>query len=241
VYNLGHHRSIVHMFEYREELTNALAIKMIFSVRPVRAMCTIFTILLLTTSYCIRVAESPLNKTHSTYYWNHLWLVIVTMTTVGYGDTVAISHFGRLVSTVIMALGTLLISLMTASATANLAFSLTESRLVATADAERLRGTAALASASYLQYRWRVKSGKIQSNWWQHDHLRRNFWKAVTTFRKAQEEVDGSTLSQHLGETVNRDQLRQVEGTRLRPQASASKSVGPAQAYSSLFRQELDH
>ena len=40
-----------------------------------------------------------------------MWLMIVTMTTVGYGDSVPQTHFGRFVCVIVMIVGTILVSI----------------------------------------------------------------------------------------------------------------------------------
>lgn len=48
-------------------------------------------------------------------YTTSIWNVIITMTTVGYGDTFSISTFGRMVSVMNAIWGTFIISLLVAS------------------------------------------------------------------------------------------------------------------------------
>ena len=49
------------------------------------------------------------------YYWNAFWLVIITMTTVGYGDIVPRTHVGRFINMFACVMGTFLISFLTVS------------------------------------------------------------------------------------------------------------------------------
>ena len=48
-------------------------------------------------------------------YITSVWCVIITMTTVGYGDVYAISIYGRIVSTLNAIWGTFIISLLVAA------------------------------------------------------------------------------------------------------------------------------
>jgi len=47
-------------------------------------------------------------------YFNSVWCVIITMTTVGYGDVYAVSFFGRMISIVNALFGAFLISSLVA-------------------------------------------------------------------------------------------------------------------------------
>ena len=48
-------------------------------------------------------------------YFSSVWNVIITMTTVGYGDIAAISDYGRVISILIDLWGAFIISLLVAS------------------------------------------------------------------------------------------------------------------------------
>jgi hypothetical protein len=48
-------------------------------------------------------------------YMTSIWCVVITMTTVGYGDVYAVSTFGRMVSILNALWGTFIISLLVAS------------------------------------------------------------------------------------------------------------------------------
>ena len=48
-------------------------------------------------------------------YFTSIWNVVITMTTVGYGDIASVSVFGRLISMVNAVWGTFIISLLVAS------------------------------------------------------------------------------------------------------------------------------
>ena len=50
-------------------------------------------------SIAIRLAESPANRLESPRLWNQcIWHTLITMITIGYGDTTPNSYFGRIVS-----------------------------------------------------------------------------------------------------------------------------------------------
>ena len=103
---MGHARSILSLLKREPELTHALAIKLYFRRRPMATVFWLFVILLLAAAYALRAAESSVNSFHSVYFWNQLWLVVVTMSTVGYGDNVPATHLGRLISVFVMIFGT---------------------------------------------------------------------------------------------------------------------------------------
>jgi voltage-gated potassium channel Kch len=57
-----------------------------------------------------------------TYLWNSMWCVIITMTTVGYGDFVPKTNLGRTVAVLACIWGNFLISLMVISLTVSSEF-----------------------------------------------------------------------------------------------------------------------
>lgn len=75
------------------------------------------TISVLIPGYCLRIFERPLiaavdsgqdfNKLTNCY-----WFLIITMTTIGYGDYSAWSNMGRMVAILIMLWGVFIVSLM---------------------------------------------------------------------------------------------------------------------------------
>jgi hypothetical protein len=62
------------------------------------------------------------------YMTNAMWLIIITMTTVGYGDGYPSTHCGRIIATVACIIGMLLISLMVVSLTVSSEFSKEEAK-----------------------------------------------------------------------------------------------------------------
>ena len=128
-YMLGDQKAVLAMLRHWDEIDHTLAVKVFFREHPSRFVLASFLFLLFCASYCIRVFESPNNTYHSTWYWNHLWLVVVTMSTVGYGDNVPATHFGRFICVMVMAFGTVIVSMMTASATEFLSLNSSEEEL----------------------------------------------------------------------------------------------------------------
>ena len=61
-----------------------------------------------------RLAEAPVNSQH-VYFWNQLWLIVVTLTATGYGDLYPITHLGRLICCIAMVVGAFLLAVLTAT------------------------------------------------------------------------------------------------------------------------------
>jgi len=154
-----------------------------------------FFVLLLCAAYCLRVFEAPANPFHAVYFWNQLWLVVVTMSTVGYGDNVPATHLGRFTCVAVMLMGTVLVSLMTAAATAFLDFSMHEDTLFEHAQQARQKKELTETCATYMQYCWRVHKGYEVENFKRRNQMRREFWHQI---RLWQDELDEMAEQQKL-------------------------------------------
>lgn len=80
--------------------------------------CTLSTSIFVL-AYTLRVFEIPyyhaLQEKVFDDYFTAIWVIVITMTTVGFGDVVAYSHFGRLIVMITAFWGTFLISLLIVS------------------------------------------------------------------------------------------------------------------------------
>ena len=59
-----------------------------------------------------------------------IWLTIITMTTVGYGDVSAVTTFGRITTVVIALAGTILVALLVATMSEQLNLTVSETRVL---------------------------------------------------------------------------------------------------------------
>jgi voltage-gated potassium channel len=86
-----------------------------------------FIAILLFSSICFFVVESGVNPEVSNYE-DSLWYVIQTITTVGYGDVVPVTQWGRLIGVIAMISAIGISSLLTAATTSSLMDKLREDR-----------------------------------------------------------------------------------------------------------------
>jgi hypothetical protein len=86
------------------------AIKVSMMKSPVRFLTGCWLVLFTCVAYCVRIIESPANENVLTLSQT-LWLCTVAFTTVGYGDIVPKSHFGRFLTAAGIAVAYALISL----------------------------------------------------------------------------------------------------------------------------------
>lgn len=87
---------------------------------PVKFLVLHFFGIVLVVAITIRACELPLyietldQDGHQDYvnFWNSVWLVIVTMTTVGFGDFYPRTHFGRFIDALVALAGIFLMSMV---------------------------------------------------------------------------------------------------------------------------------
>ena len=63
-----------------------LALKITLERQPGTIILILWTMLITTATYYIRVFESTDGTDFSIYLWDQMWLAIVTSSTTGYGD-----------------------------------------------------------------------------------------------------------------------------------------------------------
>ena len=92
------------------------AIKCFFNSEPGLTVACIMVTSVCILSYALRVFELPYGVSVGTLTWESyfasIWCVIITMATVGYGDFVPNTVFGRIVAMLVAIWGTFLISLL---------------------------------------------------------------------------------------------------------------------------------
>jgi hypothetical protein len=99
-------------------------LKALMKQRPFLSIFINFIISILTFGFAARAFErsfyedreyaviGPLNPLYQNYnyVWNSFWLIVVTMSTVGYGDFYPITHFGRFVVVIASFWGMVIVS-----------------------------------------------------------------------------------------------------------------------------------
>jgi potassium intermediate/small conductance calcium-activated channel subfamily N protein 2 len=117
---------------YETRATASFAVKAILKEKPFHLLIPLILISIIAFSASVRLFERDFVLSSSqqdySYIWNAMWMVMLTMTTVGYGDFFPRTHFGRFVAVLACIWGIFLISLMVVTLTNFLLFSNEESR-----------------------------------------------------------------------------------------------------------------
>uniref|UniRef100_A0A7S0WHU2 Potassium channel domain-containing protein n=1 Tax=Hemiselmis tepida TaxID=464990 RepID=A0A7S0WHU2_9CRYP len=99
-------------------------------------------------------------KENDLYMQNAIWAMLVTSTTVGYGDILANTHFSRAVAGGMGLLGIVLASLLTAALSSALQFNMHEMSALLILQREQARRELFLKAVLIVQYWWRVRKKK---------------------------------------------------------------------------------
>jgi len=155
-------------------------LKSLFKERPFMtlgvSMCLSITIFGMAT----RTFERPYNddnghKMDFDYVWNAMWMIVITMTTVGYGDFYPQTHMGRFVVVIACFCGVFLVSMMVVTLTESSEFSKSErrayeilSRLKAKDESKHYAERAAKEAMLYFHLkRHKAKKDKLQLKYMQ--------------------------------------------------------------------------
>ena len=112
--------------KYNVESGLSFALKAELTYRPYIAIFLVTLIIVLICAYFVKIAEYGVmefdtksknlsEENDLAYLLNCIWLIIITMVTVGYGDEYPKSHFGRVVIIIAAILGMLLVSIIIVS------------------------------------------------------------------------------------------------------------------------------
>jgi len=106
----------------------------------------------LTTAYIILLTERPYPHVDELADFDScLWMTIITMTTVGYGDVVAQTRIGRFVSCIVACMGVVTVSLVINGVVARMKMDPREQRIIDWMDKSSVKGQLRNAAAHVVQ------------------------------------------------------------------------------------------
>ena len=115
--------------QYSCENSLLYCLKCYAQYKPIQLYISGFLIILFTMAYGVRIFERPANDIFDSYI-DAVWLIIITMTTVGYGDITAKTLGGRIVSMLSCLSGVFLTSMIIVTITNFLSLEVHEKRML---------------------------------------------------------------------------------------------------------------
>jgi len=117
----------------------------------------LFMMSVVTLAYAMLVFERPIGSdTNLDLMENAVWLIIITMTTVGYGDIYPQTPMGRQVAVIAALLAVVLVALAVGAVTDRLTLSRDESKVLEFIENIRNKQERKIAAAKMLQHGWRA-------------------------------------------------------------------------------------
>ena len=169
---VGHHTQLHWLFSY----------KAIYRCHPFRVLMVLLLISVTVFGLGIRVYERPFSEDNFDetqqfkYVWNSMWLTLMCMTTVGYGDIYPFTHVGRFLCVYACLWGVFLVSLVIIVLATKLEFSSGERRafllLNRYAAQDRAKIEAGLAVKYAVLADWNKKQGERQKESWVKERIR---------------------------------------------------------------------
>lgn len=113
------------------ESDSMFALKAVVKQKPIPILMGALLVTISVFGYQLRIFEAPISEAsgqnfHS--YQNAIWNMIITMTSVGYGDIYPKTFFGRIVGVTICFWGVLILSFFVVTVTNILSFSINEEK-----------------------------------------------------------------------------------------------------------------
>ena len=115
------------------EASHRFMLKAMFKEKPYLILVSSMSLSIIIFGFAVRTIERPYNDDNGNeqnydYVWNSMWLVVITMCTVGYGDFFPRTHIGRFIIVIACFYGIFLISMMVVTLTESSEFTKSESR-----------------------------------------------------------------------------------------------------------------
>ncbi|KRX03311.1 hypothetical protein PPERSA_05669 [Pseudocohnilembus persalinus] len=111
--------------------------KALMQSNPYLCLFFVYSITLIFFGFALKISEAPLYRTGQVgfkSYANSFWTIIVTMTTIGYGDFYPYTILGRIIIFIVCLIGSLITSLMIVSLTQTLETTNYENRAICVLD-----------------------------------------------------------------------------------------------------------
>jgi len=142
-------------------LTTWLSVRMTFQRHPVRLLGDATLLLLGILAFTMQVAERRVNEGLG-HYWNCMWLAVVSMTGIGFGDYYPQTSLGRLAASLAFAWGALLAALLVMTAIRTMELSNSEVRVNNLIESSAARGRLKQCAAFYIQAAWAAYLERLQ-------------------------------------------------------------------------------
>ena len=104
-------------------------------------------------SYCMMVSERPVGDATLSHFSNCVWLIVITMTTVGYGDEYPTTFMGRLISIMASIAAVVMLAIIVNLVITKVSLSRTESKVIEIMDRVSVRKKLKLSACIAIQ-RW---------------------------------------------------------------------------------------
>lgn len=132
-----------------------VALKLLYTQHPLPCLGVAFLYSFFELSFVLHVVERDCNPEFSDF-GNACWLIIVTMTTVGYGDISPIDPLGRVVASIACVWGIVMLACFCLVITEHLSLSASEARLLRILQDQEMGRAEREAAATLIQQVWRT-------------------------------------------------------------------------------------
>jgi hypothetical protein len=166
--------------------TPQLVGKFLIYQSPITFLTTTFSLLMLLLSFSLRACERPVEPRLNDF-GNALWLSIVSVVSVGYGDLFARTTCGRAVTVVNFLAGIIVTSLVIAVVSVKTTFSLQEASFIKVLRRDELNRLTQHAAARLVQTQWRLT--KLRADTLSPPSLLASAWKAAHSAKRDWSEI----------------------------------------------------